>query len=109
MKLRSPKAIVTQSNVSSGKGSFSPLQMAGGATWPWSITLSRPTTSMAPLMSVITTRPVGPARFAKASARSPLPEATSRTLWPGFTSAIWMAKCFHSRCMPSDMRSFMRS
>jgi hypothetical protein len=74
-----------------------------------SIILSRPTPSIAALMSVIHTWPVGPARFAKAAARSPLPEATSSTREPSRTPLISSVKRFHTRCSPSDMRSFITS
>ena len=64
-----------------------------------------------PLAMALTvqTTPVGPTRRANAAARSPLPEATSSTLEPARTPLISMAKRFHSRCSPSDMRSFIRS
>ena len=107
--LRSPKATETQSKVSAGKGSFSASQSASGGEMPWSISLSRPTSSIAALISVIHTCPEGPTRRANAAARSPLPEATSSTLEPSRTPESSIAKRFQSRCRPSDIRSFMRS
>ncbi len=111
--LRRPKAQVTQSKYSEGKGSFSPSHWAAGIMKPWSIRRSRPRTSMALLMSVSQTWPLllpPPAtRLAKASERSAVPPATSSTRSPARTPETSMAKAFHRRCRPSDMRSFIRS
>ncbi len=60
-------------------------------------------------MSVSQTSPVGPARLAKALARSPVPPAMSSTFMPGRMAARPMVKAFQTRCRPADMKSFMTS
>lgn len=85
--LRRPKATVTTSKWSSGKGSFSASQTVVGSTTPASSRRSRPVRSMASLMSVWTTWPLAPTFFAKASARSPVPPAMSSTREPSPTFA----------------------
>ena len=60
-------------------------------------------------MSVSQTSPVGPTRRANARARSPDPPATSSTRSPARTPLTATVNAFHTRCRPSDIRSFIRS
>ncbi len=78
--LRSPNATVTTSKWLSGNGIFSASQSSDGVTTPLSSSRSRPTRSIDSLMSVCQTSPVGPAAFANARVRSPVPAAMSSTL-----------------------------
>ncbi|CFN73124.1 Uncharacterised protein [Bordetella pertussis] len=80
-----------------------------GTSRPLSVRRSRPTRSMDSLISVSHTSPLGPARLAKARARSPVPPAMSSTFMPGRTAARPIVKAFQTRCRPADMRSFMTS
>ena len=54
---------------------------------PSEVARSRAKSSIRGETSVATTRPAGPARLAASRAGSPIPVATSRTRWPGRTSA----------------------
>lgn len=95
--------------------------------YPAASARARPSASIAGLMSDTTTRPCAPAsllfhrpcaaatRSADRSARrtrnatSPVPPATSKCTWPGTGLRRSTRSSFHRRCMPPDMRSFMRS
>jgi hypothetical protein len=107
--LRRPKATVTMSKWLSGNGSFSASHCATGASMPSSSRRSRPTPSMALLMSVSQTCPALPTLREKADDRSAVPPATSSTRSPGRGAAMSMANFFHRRCKPIDMRSFITS
>ncbi|MCY1546161.1 hypothetical protein D9M68_821430 [compost metagenome] len=77
--LRNPKATDTKSNESLANGSFSASHTKVGSTTPISRRRVRPSRNIASLMSVCTTRPVGPTFLANASDRSPVPPAMSST------------------------------
>ena len=86
--LRRPKATLTQSKWSAGKGRRSASHCASGATTP---VVEQPVAarraSIARLMSVSQTSPAAPTRRANARARSPDPPATSSTRSPGAHAA----------------------
>src|ERR1022692_2262196 len=107
--LRSPKAMLTQSKERAGKGSASALHCTAGSNMPSSSIRSRPTVSIAPLMSVSMTWPRSPTRCANRRARSAVPPATSRTRAPTRTPLASTAKRFQARCRPPDIRSFIKS
>src|SRR5258706_11275979 len=107
--LRSPNAIETMSNARSANGRASALHWIVGRMRPASSILSRPSASIAPLMSVCTTVPDGPTRAAKSFARSPVPPAKSSTRLPARAPETSTAKRFHNRCSPADMTSFITS
>ena len=65
-----------------------------------------PTLSMSGLMSLTVIRAP---RFAIRKAMSPVPPAMSRITSPDRGFSRLTKRSFHSRCMPADIRSFMRS
>jgi hypothetical protein len=107
--LRRPKPTDTQSKYRSGKGSRSASHCTAGASSPLSRIRSRPRLSMLRFTSLSHTSPPGMTRRANARARSPLPLATSSTRSPERGRAMPTANAFHARCMPSDIKSFIRS
>ena len=76
---------------------------------PRSSSRSRPASSMLRLMSDSTTRPILPTCRASPRVRSPVPPATSSARWPAFRPVSESVNCFHRRCTPNDIRSFMTS
>ncbi len=60
-------------------------------------------------MSASTTSPVGPTMRENWRVRSPVPPAMSRIRLPWRAPDSSMVKRFHSRWMPPDIRSFIRS
>ncbi|MNT58883.1 hypothetical protein D3C72_1963480 [compost metagenome] len=93
----------------SGNGSFSASASDTGRIMPSSSSRSRPTVSIELLMSVSHTSPLLPTRLAQPRARSPVPPAMSSTLSPARTPEVVSVKCFHTRCRPPDIRSFITS
>ena len=109
--LRRPKAMVMQWKLLSSNGRHSPLTWATWVLWPQpaSISRSRPTASMASLMSASTTWPLSPTRRENLIARSPVPPARSSTFWPGRTPASSRVMRLSTRWLPMEIRSFMTS
>src|SRR5665811_400178 len=74
---------------------------------PSSSRRSRPTRSIALLISVSTTWPLLPTCFRNSRDRSAEPPATSSTRCPVRTLLTLIAKRFQMRCRPADIKSFM--
>src|SRR6185437_5657782 len=87
--LRRPKAMLTQSKLAAGKGSASASHCTAGISLPSFSMRSR--------------------RAANRRARSAVPPATSSTRALARTPEAAIAKRFQARCMPHDIRSFIRS
>ena len=108
--LRRPKATETQSKVSEANGSFSASHSASGAKTPASISLSRPTREHRRVDVGHPHLARGPGALGEGRARGRrCPRPRRARVEPSRTPLISMAKRFHARCSPSDMRSFIRS
>src|SRR3989304_5966360 len=84
----SPQRQVAASKVARSTSSSSPSTRRNSTlAMPWARALSRATSSISAAMSVPRTNPEGPAIVAAGRAGSPVPEAMSRTRWPGPTAA----------------------
>ena len=104
-KLRAPKPTVAASKESSSYASSSAFPGSN----PMSGAFARASSSIFSEKSTPTTSPSGPTRRFSATARSPVPVATSSTRWPGPTCARSTARSRQPWCMPAVITEFSRS
>jgi hypothetical protein len=104
-----PKAIDAMSKLASSKGNASASATSNRTFNPARLAFSGAAASISWQKSTPTTVPLSPTRRLKASARSPVPVAQSRTESPALAPLKATAARRHSRWIPKERTSLVRS